>query len=199
MDVQTIEMPREEAQRALDAYKDALRERHDDELEEVMRGYKVLAADNPLLKLSVSMHEAGVDDEGMPRLAICRADEKWCKVEMRSDGSATFVGFKTPGWQGDENHWATTRKVALPADTLPRYESAPPYNRRHAAVPLVPPPFRPKFALRNYHILFEAEWKRVPPIDPMLLKRISDDLFAVLAMWDLTEVERAVLAGRFTE
>jgi hypothetical protein len=64
-------------------------------------------------------------------------------------------------------------------------------------VPPVPPGLQPKFGLGNYHILWEAEWEMVAPKDPALLKHIGGDLYAVLATWDLTEIERTVLAGRF--
>lgn len=46
-------------------------------------------------------------------------------------------------------------------------------------------------------ILWEAEWQAVPPKDPALLRHLGGDLYAVVAVWDLTELERAVLGGRF--
>ncbi|TWT34974.1 hypothetical protein KOR42_53530 [Thalassoglobus neptunius] len=33
-----------------------------------------------------------------------------------------------------------------------------------------------------------------PPGDPYLLKKISGEFYAVLAEWDLTELEKAVMA-----
>lgn len=42
-------------------------------------------------------------------------------------------------------------------------------------------------------------WQPVPPTDPLLLRHLHGDLYAVLAAWDLTPLERAVLAGRFAE
>jgi hypothetical protein len=66
-------------------------------------------------------------------------------------------------------------------------------------VPSVPPQFRPTGALSDYHILFEAEWQRVPPVDPMLLKQIGhaeSPLFVVLAAWDLSPLEQAVLRAK---
>lgn len=43
------------------------------------------------------------------------------------------------------------------------------------------------------------QWQRVPPRDPFLLRRIGKaDLWLVVAMWDLTEVERAALATRLS-
>lgn len=64
-------------------------------------------------------------------------------------------------------------------------------------MPLIPVHLRPRHALDNYHVLWEAEWSRVVPRDPYLLRRIGNaDLWLVLAAWDLTEVERAALATR---
>ena len=66
-----------------------------------------------------------------------------------------------------------------------------------AQLPLIPVHLRPKRGLENYHILWEAEWEPIPPRDPYLLRRIGKaDLWLVVAHWDLTEVERAVLATR---
>jgi hypothetical protein len=93
--------------------------------------------------------------------------------------------------------------IDLPTDSFPRRSAK--WGRHFAAMtPLVPIHLRPKprqgnpqGALANYHILFEAEWRPVPPKDPLLLRRVGQaDLWVVLAAWDLTEVERAVLAGR---
>lgn len=194
--------PVAEAKVALREYQDALKQRHDDELAEVMLGLRQLVKGNALVRLSDSLKAAGVDEEGMPRLAICRADEKWCRVEMRRDGGATFRGYKTEGWNGDQDHRSLLRRVRVAQDTFSRHDkdlwNHPSRNRR-AVVPIVPPAYRPKFALSNYHILWEAEWQAFPPVDPMLLKRISGDLFAVVAQWDLTDLERAVLGGRFSE
>jgi hypothetical protein len=62
-------------------------------------------------------------------------------------------------------------------------------------VPPIPPRFRPGQPDR-YHILWEAEWAKVPPRDPALLRALGDGLYVVLAVWDLTELERAVLGIR---
>jgi hypothetical protein len=39
-------------------------------------------------------------------------------------------------------------------------------------------------------------WNEIPARDPALLRHIRGDLWAVLAVWDLTELERAVLGQR---
>jgi hypothetical protein len=51
--------------------------------------------------------------------------------------------------------------------------------------------------LAALHVLWEVErWELVPPTDPALIRHIRGDLWAVLATWDLTEIERHVLAQR---
>lgn len=42
------------------------------------------------------------------------------------------------------------------------------------------------------------EWAPVPPTDPFLLRHLGGTLYVVLAQWDLTPLEKAVLAGRLT-
>jgi hypothetical protein len=58
---------------------------------------------------------------------------------------------------------------------------------------MIPLQHRPDGKLSDHHVLFEAEWRRLPAADPMLLKRIDGPLFVVLAAWDLTPLEQAVL------
>jgi hypothetical protein len=45
----------------------------------------------------------------------------------------------------------------------------------------------------RYWILWEAEWEQRAPVDPLLLRRIHGGLFAVVAQWALSPVERVVL------
>jgi hypothetical protein len=66
-------------------------------------------------------------------------------------------------------------------------------------VPTVPPPLRPSRHLDDYYTLWDANWKLVPPEDPALLQHVGGDLYAVVAVWDLTPLERAVLSNRLQE
>jgi hypothetical protein len=50
---------------------------------------------------------------------------------------------------------------------------------------------RPK-DFSKYYILWEANWED-PPGDPVLLKHIEDEFYAILAAWDLTQLEQEVL------
>ena len=67
-----------------------------------------------------------------------------------------------------------------------------------AMVPLVPPEAYPArgLDLAKHFVLWEVEdWDASPPEDPMLLKPIGGNLCAVLYQWNLTDIERAIIAG----
>ncbi len=197
MDVETISMNRNEARKAFLAYRDAVAERGTPEDERIMRGYKLLAAGRTLLNLVETMRAVGVDDQGLPKLAIARADARWCFVDTSPDGSARF-GSDVQSWRLRGR--AQGRLTTLPAGTLPEYRwDEQRSHRAQALVPLVPLPLRPKGRLIGYHVLWEAEWQKVVPRDPFLLRHIGGDLYAVVAVWDLTELERSVIAARLQE
>lgn len=188
MDLKSIEMDRTEAKRAFIEYKNAVHERHDAEDEEIMRGYRELARGRQVLHLTQTIAAAGADELGRPKLACLRACAEWCWLEVRSNGGVVFM----------EERWrprAKARSIELQAGTLPARSNW--LSGVRAMVPPVPPRFRPKAELSNFHVLWEAEWSESPPEDPALLKHIGGDLYAVLAVWDLTELERSVLTRRF--
>lgn len=188
MNVQTITMSKKDALEAFRAYRKAVRERHSAEDVALMRGYKALAKGRQVLDVHDTFQRAGVDARGRPRLAISRADLGRVEMYYYRDGSARFSRRRGYHWQKGETFY----RVLLPAGTLPANRAS---GDASAVVPIIPPRFRPVHALRGYHVLWEAEWEDVPR-DPMLLKHLSGALYAVLAAWDLTELERAVLRGR---
>jgi hypothetical protein len=65
-----------------------------------------------------------------------------------------------------------------------------------ALIPAIPAHLRPADDLANYHILWEAKWEPTAPVDPLLLKRLTDNIYVILAQWDLTPIEQAILEDR---
>ncbi len=141
-----------------------------------------------------------------PALAMTRADARTCWCVPMLNGSA---------FELHANDWHGTRakkadRVVISAGT---FGGADEYGSRglevpstsvqwrvqlRAIVPTIPPALRPPNKLSGYHVLWEAEWAQqlaVVPRDPALLRHLGGDLYAVLAVWDLSEVERAVLGG----
>lgn len=184
-----IEMPRAEARRLYREYK---KHRHySDPMDwEIQRAYQLLAQGRLVIKALDSIAKAGLDDKGLPKLAIARADYPICYFTSRHDGSAVFT--VESRWSRRENA-ASSKWIDLPSGALPTRA----WKNAQAFLPPVPLHLRPQRGLQNYHILWEAEWTPTPPRDPYLLRRIGEgDMWLVVAMWDLTEVERAVMASR---
>lgn len=196
MDLQTITLPKHEARQAVADYRRALLEekhaalRKEDEA--ILRGYRAIARGQTIISLPDAIRRGGEFSSLLPKLAISRADEKRVQVRRRRDGSVSFAAdFVHP----------PRAKVDLGDGTLSRI-GFDRWNRDHrgrtsitasAIVPSIPPALRPNADLGRYWILFEAEWSAVAPRDPALLRPLGGGLYAVVATWDLTDLERAVL------
>jgi len=161
---------------------------------EAQRIYHAISKGKVVIRAMQSIIEAGLNDEGLPKFAIAPANATHCFLRYFPDGSAVFAGT-------DQQAWALrrslTRTVTLVPGSLPVFTRTSVNRQAKARMPTIPPQHRPKRGLPNYHVLWEAEWQMTPPRDPLLLRRVgASDAWVVLAAWDLTEVERAVLATR---
>ncbi len=206
-------MPRWEARDAFHEYRKAVKDRKLDELDarqrqmlaedkELMKGYSWLAShDTPIIDIVSVMRAGGVDDQHRPMLAIGRADWRRVKLSRHSMHTRKEEELSQPvyvfhdAYEYNESHFHM-KNVVIPRDTfdLATWEAANSGKvRTEAIVPLIPPRLRPKGKLSNYFILWEAEWEPEAPDDPFLLKRISERFFAVLAQWDLSPLEQAVI------
>ena len=193
MDVQVIAMDRMAALAAFRQYRIAVAQRRRDrrlaEDMAAMNAFRAAAKGQTLIDINSTTKPAGVFESGYPKLALTRADREWCWVEMRPDGSAAFQGVEYLPTRHD--------RTLVRRFVDGTYPSRPTYlKRRRAMVPTIPPHLMPKHDLSNYFILWEAVWEPAPPVDPMLLKHVGGSLYAVLAAWDLTPIEQAVLRDR---
>ena len=159
------------------------RQEHDDEIQrsylELSRGRSIINAEDALL-------HAGLGPDGRPRLAFCRADAKWCYGRFYRD-TVRFLS-------NNADPRSTTRRSKSMVARLPGMSFV---QGARTIVPTIPPAHRPASRLENYWIMWEVAdegWEEVPT-DPALLKRLNSTTFSVLAVWDLTEVERMVLRG----
>lgn len=200
MQVQEIKVDRNEALRLYRQYKS--HRAHQTPMDaDIQRAFQMIAQGKMVIRALESIRLAGLNNDGLPKLAIAPADAVSTRFDRRRDGSARMDS------RGPNAHWKSTTAekwrvdrafIHFPAGSFPataHHEPWPPSGR--ALVPPVPIHLRPKRGLANYHILWEAEWTRVPPHDPFLLRQIGrSDMWVVCAAWDLTEVERAALATR---
>jgi hypothetical protein len=212
MNVQTIQMPKEAAFAKIEAYKKRLaRMRHSKANEEVrkeyeaaLQGYKALAQGTPLIDLDDVMQNCPLDEKWRPKLAVARADRK--QVRFQWSGGENGAQFDS-----DVNTWSPRESLRIAVNmgrTLHWWNETHKYyqsTKGFAIVPMVPPDVRPETGqLKDWVILWEVEkWadhkiKATPDIDPYLLKHVGGSLYAVIAEWDLTDLERSIIKGRIS-
>jgi len=193
-------------------YLKSVRERHNEEDAAILRGYRALAKGHAVIDLPKCIRLGGeFEDTKLPRLAVATASHEFVWAERRAEGDVTFLPGRRSSWGSNRiSHGRRKDVYRFPEGTLPEHPYSDAEFDRHrrshpwggdwrAMVPIVPPSLRPAHSLDGYATLFEvAEWAPDPtaPRDPALLKHIGGDLYAVVATWDLTELEQAVLNGR---
>lgn len=188
MNISTIDMPTDLARAAYHQYRalvDSGRGTREDRA--VMLGYKAMASGKAVIDLHDVMRAGGLDERGRPKLAFGAANWVQCYWQGFRDGSLTFSSSRRY-----IHHKSYARK--FPPGTLPDVVA---YEQWWCVVPTIPPSVRPR-NLSAYYLLWEAAWQNVPT-DPMLLRHLDGSLYVVLAVWDLSPLECAVLKRRLTQ
>lgn len=200
MNLETMNVPPAEASTKLFAIERLMRQGRETPADVLLlAAYEAARQGATILDANAAIAAGGWNDDGTPKLAIARADtredsDRWVHYYRDTPRRALFRS-GVDRRNGDANRgpfWTTAI-----AGQIPRRVSAPGgihmYETPRAMIPHVPAEHRPPLKLSNYHILFEAEWSEAPPVDPVLLKHIRGPFYAVLASWDLTELERAAM------
>lgn len=195
-----------EARAKLDEYAAQVEAERTAEDRAIAMGYRAAARGLPLISMRETIAMGGYNRHGLPNLAVCPA------ASAGPDGGTEMAAECTVRWDGwggnhliyaDRDLWGVNRGALVGKHSVRvQADDPPPARTRKSAgttmVPLIPPRFRPKpRRLKHCHILWEVEeWTLVPPRDPALLRHVRGDLWAVLAVWDLTDLERHVLSQR---
>lgn len=188
MNVETIEVTPQVAMKKLTEYRSLTVRQRTAEDEALERMYSLVRKGGKVLDAAAAIRSAGLNESGYPKLAIVRSD--WPFVQCRLDtAEARFQG------RQDRDTWASTTASVFRVPAMPLWRGS--YRQSvWSAVPHIPADIRPTDALKNYYTLFEVEKWETYPTDPLLLKRIpKTTLFVVIAEWDLTPLEAAILAG----
>lgn len=191
MNVETmkIEVPYHKAHAAVRDYREALKTKHASEADkQLYAAYRAVAQGKRVIDIADVMQKAGVDATARPKLAICQANATWVYFRLAHRDGPQY-------WFAPRSVWGLRRPrttVSLPMDVFPLQTRQ--FSGR-SRVPFIPPQHRPKHQLSGYHILWEAVWESKPPVDPLLLKSLGGPFYAVLAAWDLTPLEQAVMRG----
>lgn len=181
MNVSKMQVSQQEAYAALREYKQH-RSAYDKRDWEIERIYRKIAQGKTVISALDSIIRGGVDEQGRPRLAIMRADQKFVHCDNHSDK----IVFRPTVSRSRAAEWY----FEIPWPNRFRIRG---YSDCQALLPRIPPQYRPpQGELAKYHLLWEASWTDIPR-DPYLLRRIGKDSWVVVAAWDLTDVEVAVM------
>ncbi len=191
-------MPKDQAKEVWKKYCEVLRTRKDKFLKVMKDAHYQMKEGRELIDIYEVMKKFGLSEKNEPVFAIARADIPEVYFEKKDEGTGIFQmeeGWNRSGWKTDvhlpqkifEIHW----------DREGNSEWQIKDKLIKTKVPIIPVELIPEGALSNYYILWEVtDWELLPPPkDPILLKRISENLFAVLGCWDVTELERSVMRG----
>jgi len=177
----------------------------------LMESYRAMAKGARIINVASVIREAGLDKvQQLPKLAIARANWKDCYLRIEKNmlwfTSQTYI---RTGWKDAGRVLEPTKVVQFMGDLLGaeltneawRKQNSFPslvYPYQKAVVPLIPIQLRPTGDLVDYFILWEAKWEKEVPLDPLLLKHVAGHMYSVVAQWDLTPLEQAVLEGRIS-
>jgi hypothetical protein len=202
MNTPTITMPVEQAKAKLRAYRSNLHKDAEAEYAAAAQGYEALAAGRTLISLTEAIRAGGFDEKMRPKLAVARADRR--EVEFKWQSHRNVATFDTRKGTVENDSLAIRVDMGRSHDVIRTMRDGSTWSpdvRGFAMVPMVPADVRPATGqLREWFILWEVEqWSdtrlTAPPRDPYLLQHIGGDLYAVLAEWDLTDLERTIMAG----
>lgn len=211
---EVVTLNKEDALEKFNEYKAALRvtrSQHDRMMKAV---YGALSEGLGVINPRAAILKAGVEPAHFhPKLAISRADRDTVYFRRDHFGDTAYFSSSERFFLSASNLKAQAKRdqFAFGVGQLPRSEELSrnwrsPYTETvKATVPIIPPEHRPTTgSLGEYSILWEVEkWEALPrpqraPGDPMLLKPLAQTgLYAVMAHWDLTEIEKMVLGAMY--
>ncbi len=196
-----IKMPPEQAKEEWKKYVQLLKKRKEKYLETMKKAHYEMKQGRELIDVYKIMKESGLNEKEEPKLAIARADIKKVVFKKRDEGTGTFEmegGWNRGGYRTDielpqntfKIHWARRDPTVNTWQILK--------EKITTQVPNIPAELVPEGDFKDYYILWEPlEWQELPETkDPILLKRISQNLFVILGSWDLTELEQSIIRGQ---
>jgi hypothetical protein len=160
--------------------------------ESLRAAYYALSKGQAIVDLTHVFDICPLDPKAYPRLAICTAEAKGVEFSWSGPQRMHFTPFS------DRKNYRWNTRVEVHLSHARRPEGWSSYG--YARVPMIPAHIRPeKGKESDWHILWEVEeWKNTrreitPDRDPYLLRHLGGSLYAVLAEWDLSELEQAVM------
>jgi len=210
LDIEAVNVTREEIEKELSELELALEKgyikKNNRLVKELLAVYGHLKLGGKVIDVADAFKKAGkIEEQDVPRLAIVRADASFCHLYKFNNGGALFSARELKSWHESNNENKGARDVKLPIGTYQWEELKGTDRHKRTLVPAIPPRVHLAVSTRllreHYHIIFEVEkWTsytaqpRVPR-DPILVRRLTSNLFGVLATWELTELETKIIEG----
>ena len=211
MEIQKIQMPKERAKEEWKLYNALIKKRHDEYLKDMKNCMFQLSQGKALIDINKVMEKAGLTKNYEPKLAIARAD--WSEVIfMKKDSGRGFFSHNQKNWyvksDGDIDlppetfaQWLRVQDdITMTDKTVRKADRKWEIQKQNikTKVPIIPVQLMPEGKLSGYYILWEVDnWEELPKRDdPLLLKRITENLFVILSAWDVTELEQSIISGR---
>lgn len=150
---------------------------------EAKQGHKIIDIADVIKAGGNRWEKDGENNHVYPNLAIARASDKQVHCRYWTNGTVSY--------QPWERH-VINLPICLPTFTISNRDFG--NIDLCAPVPLIPSGVWNNPILNYHYILWHVDkWEPVPSEDPALLRRITKNLFVVLATWDLTPLEMAVM------
>lgn len=211
MEIEKIQMPKDKAKEEWKKYNSLIKKRHEKYLEEMKQCMYQLSQGKSLIDINKVMEKAGVTKNYQPKIAIARADWKEVFFNKKDSGRGFFSG-SDKIWYGKTDgdidlspetfvQWLRTKDdINMKDGTVRQADNRWTIQNSQikTKVPIIPAQLFPDGDLSNYYILWEVkDWEDLPETkDPLLLKRITENLFVILGAWDLTDLEQSIISGR---
>ena len=154
--------------------------------EPAIRVFRAIAQGQRVINLPDSLSQAGLNDQGLPRLAISTSNE--CFYERNSDHHI----FRFKNWGSDAIRFSN--KI-LPKKFNQRWSSYWVSN-----CPPIPTEIKEQTKDDDLFCWEVSKWQKhethqrmqISTDDPVVLRPLSGELYCVVAEWDLTELEKKI-------
>lgn len=168
---------------------------------ELKRVYRALK-DDKVLDLFLTLKDLPLNQDGEPAICLAPVGEKVGRF-AKTEGGAGYFG----NLSSRTNARNFGKAVSLPRDTWGPWPLKPGATENQSwnilrsnlrsPAPFVPPEYAEKASGPGpFFVLWEVpRWEAVPPADPLLLRRLTNNLFRIVAEWHLSPVEQAIIRG----
>ena len=205
MTLETIQIPKEEAaekwKEAIENQKLNKKAELNSYLRDMRRAYYYLKKGHKILDLFETLKTTGLNADGDPKLAIVSIESKTCLFRKEDPGRGIYyrdTNGRIASWKVENQ----ADSIKLPDNTFGPWPRTPNRQWNEINRPRLssPTPVIPPNKMQNgeqLYIMWEVEhWTPIAPKDPLLLRRITKNLFVIYAHWNTTKLERAIIRGR---